>query len=352
MVRVRPVGGPDVWTAEELASDQTWIFPLSAPHQSEVLEALASVKARGSPLADITREEFPLPGLGPILAEIIAMIEGGRGVALVREVPIEGLPLEDVERMFWGLATHIGYPEPQDGSGKTLHHVRAEQAFANIEEARSAFRNSSNLRGYQTNVELQFHGDGSDALFFLCRNAGKSGGMSRVVSAGTAFNAVLRGNPDLARVLQEDFVFDARGELGPEVPFQTSPIFVEHEGRMNILYKRGYIDLAQRLDGVPALSDRQVAALDALDAALNDPVNYFEFLMRPGDIEIANNYSILHARTQFEDHDDPERQRHMLRIWATLRDHRRPLPPAFRMTREFAASHRRRVLLGDPEAVG
>ncbi len=349
MVRTQPVQGADVWTGAQLAADPSWIFHLDTAHRIEAMAALAKVKALNLPIEAITRDVFALPTLGPLLASLADTIEGGRGVALVRGVPIDDLPVEDVERLFWGMATHVGFPEPQDSSGKTLHHVRAEQAFATLDEARTAFRNS-NIRGYQTNVELQFHGDGSDALFFLCRRAGKKGGLSRVVSAGTAFNAVLRRDAELAAILQEDFAFDTRGELGRDHPWQISPIFIEYGGKLSILYKRGYIDLAQRLDGVPPLTARQVDALDALDAALNDPANYHEFLMQPGDIQIANNYNVLHSRTQFEDHLEPEKQRHMLRIWATLRAHRRPIPPPFRKTREFAASQRRRVDLGDNDS--
>jgi hypothetical protein len=63
---------------------------------------------------------------------------------------------------------------------------------------------------------------------------------------------------------------------------------------------------------------------------------------------MANNYNVLHARTRFADAEDPARARHMLRICCTLRRNRRPLPPAFRESREFAATFKRRVALGDP----
>lgn len=345
-VRTTPVTGPSVWLSADIESDRSWIVELSPADRAEALAALADVNRMGVARDEIGPETFRLHGFARRLDAIIDRIEGGPGFALLRNVPIEGLELADVERLFWGIVSHMGYPEPQDASGKRLHHVRAEQSFADEAEARTAFR-SSNIRGYQTNVELQFHGDGSDALFFLCRNAGKSGGHSRIVSAGAAFNAVIARDPGLALVLQREFYFDTRGELGPERPVQAVPIFAEHRGLLNILHKRGYIDLAQAMPGVPRLTAQQVAALDALDAALNDPAHFFEFVMVPGDLQIANNYTVLHARTAFEDHIEPERRRHMLRIWATMRRKRRSLPPSFRTTREFMASQRRREELGD-----
>ena len=40
---------------------------------------------------------------------------------------------------------------------------------------------------------------------------------------------------------------------------------------------------------------------------------------RAGDIQWLKNATILHARTEFEDHDEPERKRHLLRLWLTSR---------------------------------
>lgn len=96
-----------------------------------------------------------------------------------------------------------------------------------------------------------------------------------------------------------------------------------------------------------ALSAPQIRALDALDRALASDKNCYEFQMQPGDILIANNYNIMHARTAFEDWPEPAPGRLMLRIWGTLRRNRRPIPPAYRETREFAESQARRVSLGD-----
>ena len=46
------------------------------------------------------------------------------------------------------------------------------------------------------------------------------------------------------------------------------------------------------------------------------------------DIQFCSNYTILHSRTGFEDHPEPERRRHMVRLWLTM-DQRRPLADGF-----------------------
>ena len=36
---------------------------------------------------------------------------------------------------------------------------------------------------------------------------------------------------------------------------------------------------------------------------------------RPGDIQVINNLATLHSRTGYTDFEDPDRRRHLLRLW-------------------------------------
>lgn len=38
---------------------------------------------------------------------------------------------------------------------------------------------------------------------------------------------------------------------------------------------------------------------------------------------LLNNHTTMHARTVFEDYDEPGRQRHLLRMWIAVSDERR-----------------------------
>ena len=68
-------------------------------------------------------------------------------------------------------------------------------------------------------------------------------------------------------------------------------------------HKRAYIDFAQF--EVPLLSDEQRAALDLLDQVVEAPENHHAFDMAPGDIQMASNFSVLHARDTYVDFDAP-----------------------------------------------
>jgi hypothetical protein len=48
----------------------------------------------------------------------------------------------------------------------------------------------------------------------------------------------------------------------------------------------------------------------------------------PGDIQFLHNHTILHARSGYEDWPEPERKRHLLRLWLAP-PRARKLPPVF-----------------------
>lgn len=107
--------------------------------------------------------------------------------------------------------------------------------------------------------------------------------------------------------------------------------------------KRRYIETAQRFSEVPRLSALQLEALDWVDRICNDPAWHLSFDMQAGDMQIGNNFSILHSRTAYVDFEAQERRRLLLRIWMTLPDGR-ALPQVFENTREFGQTFRRRAV--------
>ena len=59
--------------------------------------------------------------------------------------------------------------------------------------------------------------------------------------------------------------------------------------------------------------------IDLIDELAADPRIHLDMDFRVGDIQWLKNAAILHARTEFEDHAEPERKRHLLRLWLTSR---------------------------------
>jgi len=323
-LRTTPVDDPAAWTGPDLVARDDWVHRLSDAEADEILAAVAA--NRGRDVLEVRRADFPLPTLAPRLAEITAAVDRGPGVALIRDVPVDAMDEREAALALWGMGRHVGRPQIQDADNSLLHDIR---------DTGGAWQDDPNKRVYETAAHQPFHNDGGDLVMLLCRRNAKHGGASRMISAVTLFNEVLGREPELARVLQEPFPFDARGQQLPGRPeIQNVPIFVWHAGRLNGLHKRHYITTALDFPDVPALSNAQTRALDLVDALCDDPALHISFDLQPGDIQMASNFTILHARDAFQDHPEPDLKRHMLRLWLGLADGR-PLPEIYRDTREF-----------------
>lgn len=65
-----------------------------------------------------------------------------------------------------------------------------------------------------------------------------------------------------------------------------------------------------------------------LDNLTNDPAINLQMEFKVGDMQFLHNHQILHSRTDFEDWPEPERRRHLLRLWLSPKT-ARPLPECF-----------------------
>lgn len=329
-----PLADSSAWRGADLRTRSDWIVKLTDPEIAEIETALATVRASRSDLFALTKDDFPLPTLSARLEGLLPVLEGGRGFALVRGLPVERYSETDARTIFWGLAQHIGIPEPQDGAGNLMHDVR---------DTGKSFTDSNTLRDYQTDAAINFHNDGADIFMLCCLQAGASGGESLLVSAVEVFNEAMRRRPDLAELLQQAcWHMDTRGQRRDGVKVQVMPIYTYWNGQLTPNYKNSLMYAAQRFPDVPPFTDAQKDAIALLDEICSDPEIALSFAMEPGDIQIASNYATFHARTKYRDSGNPDRKRHLLRIWLSI-PNGRPLPPNFEGTREFGATYARRM---------
>ena len=328
-----PVDDPAAWRGDRIAERSEWIVELDRTPVAELESAVASVASRDVDLFEVTRDDFPVPSMGRHFQALLEALEGGRGFALLRGLPVARWSDAENRIAIWGLGTHLGLPVGQDLAGSLLHDVR---------DTGRRFGADDSIRYYQTNHAIRLHTDGGDIFALGCVRQGESGGRSLVVSAVEVFNEIVRRRPDLAVVLQQDFWMDARGQRPDGARCQILPIYTLHAGHLSILLKPEYIYSAQRFDEVPRLSDAQCEALELFHEITREPGIALEFDMRPGDILLASNHTIMHGRTEFEDAPAPEHRRLMLRLWLTI-PNGRPLPPHYADTREYAQTYRQRM---------
>jgi TfdA family taurine catabolism dioxygenase TauD len=294
------------WYGSDLAGGIDWIERLSDAEITEVENVVQELEKSLVDLASITPEDAPLPILGLRLQRILDEVLNGRGFVLIKSLPLDRWTKRQAAIAFLAIGVHLGSLRMQNAHGHLLGHVK--------DLGRSS--DDPNTRIYQTRERQTHHTDSCDVVALLCLKAAKSGGLSNLVSSTTIFNEIRRRRPDLLRVLLEPIETDRRGEV-PEgsKPYFTIPIFNYHDGLISAIYQRQYIESARRFPGVAPLTTLQIEALDLLDQLANDPKLNLIMEFEPGDIQLVHNHTILHDRTAFEDFPEPERKRHLLRLW-------------------------------------
>ncbi len=313
------IEGPSVWYGPAMAQNRDWIEQFSGTEIAEIERATARLAESTVEIPNIRREDFPLPALGVRLQRILKEVLDGCGIALLRGAPVERWTKREAAIAFFGLGVHLGNARSQNAQAHVLGHVK------NLGMSSS----DSNVRIYQTCERQTYHTDSCDVVALLCLQPAKSGGLSSLVSSMTIFNEMRRRRPDLLKVLFAPIETDRRGEVPDgRKPYFTIPVFNWHAGLLSASYQRQYIESARRFPDVPPLTDQQIEALDLFDALANDPALHFEMEFRPGDVQLVHNHTLLHDRTSFEDWLEPERKRHLLRLWLAPPS-ARPLPLVF-----------------------
>ena len=320
LLRLPPeIKGPSAWYGPDLTRHPHWIEYLSPTEVVEVERAVKRLASDSCDIAMIRREDFPLPTLALRLRRLLDEDLNGRGFVLLRALPVGSWTKRESAIAFFGIGTHVGNARSQNAQGHILGHVK--------DLGRSS--RDPAVRIYQTRERQTYHTDSSDVVCLMCLRPAKSGGLSSLVSSVTIFNEMRRRRPDLLRVLFAPIETDRRGEaLEGQKPYFKIPVFSWHKGFLSAIYQRQYIESARRFTDVPPLTPIQIEALDLFDSLANDADVHLFMELHPGDIQIVHNHTILHDRTAFDDWPDPERKRHLLRLWLAPAN-ARPLPPVY-----------------------
>ena len=154
-----------------------------------------------------------------------------------------------------------------------------------------------------------------DYLGLFCVHNAKKGGTNLFLSAYTIHNRILQERKDLLDIFYEKFYFDKRGEFKDgESPTVFQPIFELKNKKLFFRYLRNYIDAGHDIQNQP-LSQPQKDALTYLDNLMRMEDITLKYDLKPGDMVFSDNHWVVHGRTSFEDYDDENLKRFMLRTW-------------------------------------
>jgi hypothetical protein len=308
------------WKVADFKSPADYTIEFTAAHLRDIERAIREAKAAGLSLDELRRENFDLAALRPLLDEIRYQILDGRGFVVLRRLPVEEYSKDEIGMIFWGIGTHLGRGLSQSVLGDRLGHVK------------DFSREDPLARAYRNKQELSPHTDSADLVGLACLRDAQTGGVSQLTSAITVHNVLRREHPDVLERLYRGYAFHRRGEeqLGelPYTPYRV-PVFSNTEGKVSARYVRTYVEAGEAAAGRP-LDASDLAVLDRFEEVTKRPELMLEFTLQPGEMYFINNYTILHARTAFDDGEaEEDRRRHLLRLWLEVPG-MRPVHPHIR----------------------
>lgn len=194
---MKPITDASAWKGKDLEDDLSWKYSLTSQQINELKNALQMVNRRGVHFSEIRREDFPLPALADALLDLLNQIRTGRGLAVLSGFPTEGYDLKDLERLYWGLCSHLGTGVTQNKEAGLIHYIT---------DGALAPKNGARILGKPTPSAL--HVDLSDCVGLFCVRQAPDDPRSLAASSMTVYNEILRQHPEYLPRLYEGFIWN------------------------------------------------------------------------------------------------------------------------------------------------
>lgn len=312
MVNASTSTTPLAWKADDVRNDHTWILRLRPDEVEGFRTALKYSKEHPKELLDMTQADFPLPDVArQALQRAIDTTQGRWGMCLVKGFPTDEWTEEEMRVAYWGMGLYMGVGRTQNRASEVINDVRNVGGSYKVPGG----------RGYNTKAGLDFHQDSCDIVALLCRRTAKTGGTSKVMSSIALRERVAELRPDLLSVLESpDWYHSFQNAQDPsQPPFYRCPLFGDAGNYFCARANRKNTVAAQRdFPEVPRLTAQQEEALDLLDEIMPTDEYCYSMELERGDMQLLNSFVTLHSRTPFEDHEDPDQKRHLMRLWLSI----------------------------------
>jgi hypothetical protein len=308
------VPGTRAWHGPDLI-DHDFKIVFSKDCMAELETIVAEQRKAPVPTLILLPEHFEMSACRKLMHDVKQRLDRGLGFVILDRLPVDVWSRQEVTDIYWLLGSLLEPPVAQELSGTMIYDVRYD-GRAYTTDTRTAL----------TPEGLDMHNDSSmgeapaNYISLLCLQTARTGGKSSLSSAYAAHNHFMKAHPGLIERLYQPFYRDKQEYQAPDAN-NWYPIFaVESDGlriRFNArVIRRGYKKTGQVLDNAGA------EAVEILNNFLADPAHRHDFWMERGQVQILNNRVIVHGRTPYEDYQEPEKRRHLLRLWLRAGDRR------------------------------
>lgn len=308
----RAIVGPTVWVSATVP-DARVAWPVPADALTASIAAAGAARGTGA-TGSTGGLDLARPAPAPLVDAVrpaarVLADELRRGPGFVRtRLPLRELGESGLARVLVALLAAWGHPVVQNLAGDLLYEVRDRVGSADQEH------------GSRGAGELLPHTDQAaaaperlpDLLVMAAVSRAAEGGATRLLSGHEAHNRLLDRRPAAVDVLSEPLWFARSADGTADDPPVRAPVFAGRGRATRVRYNRFFLRLGTHDAGVAPTGDQR-AALDELDAVLDDGELVHETVLEPGELLLVDNHVVLHDRTPFV--DAPPNVRRLLRGW-------------------------------------
>ncbi len=311
----RPIPSSRAWLGPTLARDR-YLTPIPAHVLAELHAALAELRRAPVPTLLLQPEHFALAATARFMEEVRRSLEDGPGFVMLDRLPVDAMRRDEAIALYWILMSFLEPPVAQEWKGTVIYDVRHDGG-----------EYTADTRGALTPEALEMHTDSSmgeappSYVSLFCLRPAKTGGMSIVSSAAAAHNHFRAEHPALLRRLYEVFYRDHQEYQAIDAAATNfRPVFA-WDGRLRTRFNARHIVRGYEKTG-RVLDPEGGRAVRLMDEFLSDPAHRLDLWLERGQIQVLNNRVIVHGRTPYQDQDDPELRRHLVRLWLRAGDRR------------------------------
>jgi len=303
--------GKKAWTRDSLQKSD-YLIPIPGACQMELKQFIDTLRDNPLQTEVLSPADYALRKTTAFMTRVKKRLETGVGFAVLDRLSIETYDKDELKTIYWILSSLIARPVAQSFSGTLMYDV--------IDTGK---KKGPKVRADVTSAELDFHTDYSynqPPRYFGLQaiRTAKKGGRSGAVSLLTAHNEMLQRHPRLLERLYRPFWLNRYGEHAPNLPKASSHPVYTYDGtelwaRFNPRNIYAGYDLVEEKFDIEGQE-----AVEALHGILSEPKMHTNFYLAAGQMIYFHNGHCAHRRAAFEDYDDLDKRRHMIRIF--LRD--------------------------------
>ena len=111
MTKIEPINSPSLWTGDQLADCEELFINFNESHLSEINYLISG-------------NIDSAPNLNHVLKDVRNRLEDGKGVVIIKNIPVSDFSFEEAKSFFLNLVSMIGTPVSQSSEGELIFSVK------------------------------------------------------------------------------------------------------------------------------------------------------------------------------------------------------------------------------------